>query len=761
MKPFIVVITAFFLLGICRNSCAQNTVITGKTYAESSLSPLAGAVISLKESAESVLADARGNFVLKTNYTGKATLTISFVGYSQTQKILNILPNKHISLEMPLSRSENTLSEIVVTGTGTQHYIKDAPVQTEVISGKALQELAARDMEDVLGSLSSSFTFSRGDMGSNLKLNGMKNDYILILIDGRRMNGDVGGQNDLSRINLNNIERIEMVKGAVSSLYGSDAIGGVINFITKKNRDKLSVTNNTRIGAYGDVNQGNSISFLHGKWNSTSAFDYKRTDGWQNTRQEWYRNDLYDNSVSKTVNASHNYTIDQNLIWNATDKLTINAHASFNQKWVSRPTGVPQWRLYDFFYRNQAYDAAAKYKLKGKNYLSWEAGYDKNDYFYNYTNRDYSEYFDEDSVRIIYYPGDRVLQTSQRRASSNLKGVFYIAKTHTLSSGMEYIGDKLVSPRRLDGNRATTYSLSAYAQDEWNITEQLNVTVGLRLGHNKEFGQICTPKISAMYKFPGLNIRANYSSGFRAPTVKELYYHYYASIMSTYKAYYGNADLYPQKSNYYSLNMELYRGMFRLNVTGYYNDIRNMIALQSVTTSYEDKQLLVEETMKYVNMAKAHSAGMDLTLDAELPGNIRMAAGYSYLNARAQQTDNQDASDYMQYTNINGTSHGNANLRVSWSNSWKKYKLGLSLNGRYQSKTYYISDGDAKAYQLWRFNTSHLLLSKGSWNVDVNVGVDNLFNYIDTTPTGRNRGTTSPGRTAYISLSLKFKSSNR
>ena len=134
------------------------------------------------------------------------------------------------------------LNEVVITGTGTEHYLKDAPVQTEVITSKALEQYQARSIDDLLSGLSPSLTFHDGDMGSHIQLNGLNNDYILIMINGKRMNGDVGGQNDLNQLNPANIERIEIVKGAASSLYGSDAIAGVINIITKRNREKMELT---------------------------------------------------------------------------------------------------------------------------------------------------------------------------------------------------------------------------------------------------------------------------------------------------------------------------------------------------------------------------------------------------------------------------------------------------------------------------------------------------------------------------------------
>lgn len=654
-----------------------------------------------------------------------------------------------------------SLNEIVVTGTGTEHYLKDAPVQTEVISGSALKEYAGRDIEDILNGLSSSFTFSRSDMGSNIQLNGLKNDYILILIDGKRINGDVGGQNDLSRINMNNIERIEIVKGAVSSLYGSDAIGGVINFISKKHNDKFGVSNTSRLGEYGDVNQSNNVSFSHGKLSSNTSFSLNHTDGWQNTKQEWYRGKLYENSVTKTVNRSTNYSVSEDLSYQASKRLSLNANISFYEKWTYRPTGIPQWRLYDFYYRDQTYGIGTKYKLQGQNYLSFDVSYDRYDYFYDYTSREYTDYFDENGDRIVYYTGDRILQTSQRRVLSNAKAVFYLNDRNTLNTGVEYIWDKLISPYRLEGDKATAYSISAYAQDEWNITESLNVTAGVRMGQHKEFGQTFTPKVSAMYKLGNFNIRGTYSNGFKAPTIKELYYHYYATIMSKYKAYYGNTDLKAQKSDYYAMNIEYHTSRFKASITAYHNNIKNMISLQTVETSYEDRLQLVEETMKYVNLAKGRTYGLDFTFDAELPMNMKVGGGYSYLDAKGQRTDDETATDYMKYVYINGTSHHNANIRLSWSQSWKKYKLGINLNGRYQSKRYYTTDGNAKGYQIWRLNTSHSFINTKKWKADANIGIDNLFNYIDRTPFGHNRGTTSPGRNIYASIILKFQNRNK
>lgn len=757
MKVFLLQLFTILFLLIGHHISAQQTVITGRILGGAPPAALSGATVVLKETSEATLTNDKGEFSIATSHQGTSTLAISHLGFQSFQSPIVLTQGQNQQVNVTLVTAEINIGEVVVTGTGTEHNIKNAPVQTDVISGKALKEFNGRDIEDVLASLSSSITYSRGDMGSNLKMNGLKNDYILILIDGKRMNGDVGGQTDLSRINLANLERIELVKGAASSLYGSDAIGGVINFITKKNTDKLSVSNKTRVGQYADINQSNTINLNHKKWKTATALDYKQTDGWQNTSQEWYRDKLYTNSVSKSVNRSSNYSIGENLEYRASEKWTLTGNASFYEKWTSRPSGIPQWRLYDFYYQNQDYGLGAKYKLKGRNYLSWDAAYSHADYSYDYTSRKYTDYFDASNNRIVYYSGDRILQYSQKRWSSNLKSVFYLRDAHTLSLGAEYLYDRLLSPYRLKDDQADNYSAEAYGQDEWKLTKKLSLTAGLRVGQHKEFGLNLTPKISAMYKLNDWVVRGNYSRGFKTPTTKELYYHYYASVMSTYKAYYGNTELNPQTSDFFSLNIDYHLPKIKIGMTAYVNNIRNMIALQTIETSYDDKLLLVEQSMKYVNMAKAYTNGVDMTIDIDLPHNFKLGGGYSYIDAKAQRTDDETVDDYLKYVWVSGTSKHNASFRASWSNTWKAYKLGVNINGRYQSKTYYTTDGDAAEYHIWRINTSHRLVNHRQWNLDTDLGIDNVFNHIDRTPIGRNHATTSPGRTVYFSLALTFK----
>ncbi|MBN1988424.1 MAG: TonB-dependent receptor [Bacteroidales bacterium] len=656
-----------------------------------------------------------------------------------------------------LLRGNVDLPEVVVTGTGTTHYLKNAPVQTEVISGKALRNLSGRSVEEILGSLSASFSFSQNDMGSGMQLNGLGGGYILILLDGKRINGDVGGQNDLNAIDIGSVERIEIVKGASSSLYGSDAIAGVVNFITRKNRDRVSFSNTTRVGYHADVLQSSSLGLSFDRVSASTSVSYKHTDGWQNTSDEWYRHNLYDNSVTRTVNRSQNYKVAQSVEYALSKRIRVRADASYYNRWTYRPSGFPQWQLKDFYYRDQNYSMDATYRFSAENRLLVDASFGEYAYYYDYTQREYTDLFNANGERIVFYPGDRVMQSSQRRFMTRAKGVFSIGQKHVVSAGMEYSMGVLVSPMRLvGGDRASAYTLSAYAQDEWSVLPRLNVTSGIRLVHHEAFGHIATPKVSAVYRLGRFNLRATYSHGFKAPTVKELYYCYLATIMTRMKAYYGNENLRPQLSNYYSIGTEFHSSVLKLSLTLYYNGVQNMIALQPVLTSPEDKLLEVEETMRYTNLARARSYGADFTFALTLKGGFSVGGGYSFADAKAQDPEQ---GYFKEYKPINGTSYHNATARMTWDKELSAgvYRLSVSLFGRYQSERFYITDGNTNPYSIWRLNTSHSFLKFLQYNVDMSMGVDNIFNYVDRTPFGRNRGTSTPGRTLYVSLNLQFK----
>ena len=275
----------------------------------------------------------------------------------------------------------DSLQEVVVTGTGTQHLLKDAPVQTEVITQKMLRNYAGRSIEDILSGLTASFAFSEDDMGSQMQLNGLGNSYILVLVDGKRIHGDVGGQNDLSLIDPQNIEKIEIVKGASSALYGSDAIAGVVNIITKKHNEGLLIENSTRGGSYGDLRQHNGLGIAIGRLRSYTNFQLQHSDGWQNTATEDPRQTefLIEDSRNKTVNRHTNWQVSERLTYEPLKGLELYADGSTYWKRIYRPSGkyAVDMKFYDLEYRNQSLAGGGKWKLNKTDEVTLDVNFDR------------------------------------------------------------------------------------------------------------------------------------------------------------------------------------------------------------------------------------------------------------------------------------------------------------------------------------------------------------------------------------------------
>ena len=667
---------------------------------------------------------------------------------------------------------QDTIPEIVVTATGTVHLLKDVPVQTEVITKKMLENYAGRSLEDILGGLTASFSFNEDDMGSHLQLNGLGNSYVLILIDGKRIHGDVGGENDLALIDPQNIEKIEIVKGASSALYGSDAIAGVINIITRKHRQEgLLLENASRGGSYFDVRQHNAIGLKYGKFSSLTNFQLQHSDGWQNTSVEHTTGTQppITDSQNKTVNRHTNVQVGEQITFTPSDRLELYAGGTFYWKRIYRPNGkYAQFDVhtYDLQYRNASASAGGKWRVNATDVVTFDIDWNKHAYMYYFTATTLVEDY-ERSKGTIYYPyfpylpGQTELQSDQQRTMASVKGVFSLPADNRLNTGVEYRFDWLKAPNRVVGGKASDWTAALYAQDEWRYDfgrNQFQLAAGARLTWNGQFGVKLTPKISAMLAL-GLpwRIRATWSQGFKTPTPKELYYRYVKQMSGTY-LYLGNTGLRPQTSNYFSLGGEYTLSGLSINVTGYYNRVKDMITLVTIPNYEAPAEYIIEydpvKTRQYQNVDDARTVGVDVNVRYGFR-DWAFGLGYSWLDTQANQYD--ATHDRMRQVIIDGTAHHKGNCFVTWNHRFSPdYRLGAGLYGRMSSMRYYQDDGNGKGYQIWRISTTHDLghSERTTWRIE--AGVDNIFNYVDRTPHGLHLGTTTPGTTVYLGLTVRF-----
>ncbi len=669
----------------------------------------------------------------------------------------------------------DSLQEVVVTGTGTQHLLKNAPVQTEVITSKMLRNYGGQSLQDILAGLTASFAFSDDDMGSQMQLNGLGNDYILVLIDGKRIHGDVGGQNDLSLIDPQNIEKIEIVKGASSALYGSDAIAGVINVITKKRNEGLLVENTTRGGSYGDLRQHNGLGIAIGKFKSYTNFQLQHSDGWQNTATEDPSKTefLITDSRNMTVNRYTNWQVSERLTYEPVRNLELYAEGSTYWKRIYRPCGkyaAVDVKTYDLEYRNQSLAAGGRWLhgLTGSktDAITLDLNWDRHAYYYYYTDITLTDGYDPHGNFTPYYPyfpDDEELQSDQRRIMAHLKGIFSLPYENRLSGGVEWRYDYLEAPMRVDGGVARDNTEAVYMQDEWRYAFSpkiaMNITGGLRLNQNVQFGFRLTPKISGMLSLgENVRLRATWSQGFKSPTPKEQSYRYVKYMNGTY-LYLGNEDLTPQTSNYYAVSGEYNWQGLNVTVTGYINNVDNMITLVTIPNSQAPAEYIIKydpvKTRQYQNLETAETKGVDVSIRYRINSEWMLGGSYSYLDTDAKQYDS--THDKLKDVIIDGTAHHKGSWFATWNHDVsKKYRLGVGLYGRMSSKRYYQIDGDGKGYQLWRIATNHEFPVSKKWLFRVEAGVDNIFNYVDDTPHGLHLGTTNPGRTIYGTLTIRF-----
>ena len=197
------------------------------------------------------------------------------------------------------SRTYN-LNPVVVTGSGHHQRLKSTPTPVRVLSRQEIHQQGIATFDGALTRIMPQVSMAPNSMGSFLRLNGLGNKYILILINGQKLTGDISNNIDLNRINMARVKRIEVLDGAASSLYGSDAIAGVINIITDQpTQDMISVTSDTRLSGYGQRTEAVSLDIFKNGFGSYTSFSHDQADSYQTTDLEYVKGS--DTETQKTI----------------------------------------------------------------------------------------------------------------------------------------------------------------------------------------------------------------------------------------------------------------------------------------------------------------------------------------------------------------------------------------------------------------------------------------------------------------------------
>lgn len=737
----IVVLTTLFVLALVSVSFAEIT-LKGKVVDAKTGKVLVGANVRLVGTSIGIATNNKGEFTLEKVPEGTYTLRASYSGYEVSS--IKVNADKSDILFQLVATPVN-LNQVVVTGTGTHRRLKDSPVPVEVLSGTDLKHAGVTSFEDALLLLNPSFNIRPTVMGSYFTLNGMGNKYILILVDGKKVAGDVSNNTDLSRIDMGRVKRIEILKGAASALYGSDAIAGVINIITEQPKDPISVQSKTRFGGESSFTQNASVDLNFGKFTSSTSYQRRQMGGWQLNPNE-ISGDTVIPTRSESSSKFHSNIINQYFTYAPSEQLKLYAQGSYFNREINRPVqekkndGAYQ---YDLTYEDYNFGLGGKYLLNNGAYISLDLYMDNYEYNKLYTLAQL------DKKDTLFRVGDEELTKRQKYYNGNLKGVFRLGEYNKFTVGTEYANDYMKNPGSLDESKKN-YTLALYAQDEIRIWKNLQILPGFRYVYNEMFKNRFTPKIAFMYTLGSFNFRTSYAAGFKTPSIQELYYDYENRGAITI----GNPDLKPEKANYYNVNVEYTGKYLNISVNGYINDVKDIIEKYKVDLTQEDKDNGIKTRNVYHNLDKASIKGFDISINSYLGAGFSAAGAYNCVYAA------DDAGRRLSES----VRHA-ATFRAGWTHEWNKYRLHANINGRIQgskyiykvdSKTGAITDTSAPKYQLWNLSTTHTFAPVGNFLFELNAGIDNLFDWTDDRPNGVNYATLNPGRTLFASLVIRF-----
>ena len=579
-----------------------------------------------------------------------------------------------------------TVNPVVVTATRTPKALKDVPVVTRVIGLDDIRRTDATNIQDLLTTelpgLEFGYAMSREPA---LNMGGFGGNAILFLVDGERLAGETMDNVDYSRLNLDNVGRVEIVKGAASALYGANAVGGVVNLISREDTAPWTLNVNSRYSSAGDGwRNGVRFSFKSGRWRSQTAFQQSRVSTIRLADAFDTQSDL------QTVWGGSVVNVKERLIYNPIENLKLIARGSFFKRHSNRTTYTDHYDDYSTGLRG-VYDFGIGRNLE----ISYSFDrYDKSRYVlgqltnsHDYSNRQHV-------VHSLF----------------NLP----VGKWQ-LTFGTDYLNDYLSTYQFTDNQGKSQYSADAYAQFDINPFSWLNIVGSLRHDYfSASKSNATTARLAAMLKWSGFSVRSSYAGGFRAPTLKELYMDF---DMVGMMMIYGNPDLKAERSNNYNLAFEHYGnirgcfdGSYSITLMGYCNKYDKRITTTDVPVDSEHEMGLL-----YCNEDGVTVSGVEFNGKIRTQLGLSAAVSYNYLYA----SGNSMQSQFSQPRRHSMTCHIDYDKQI-----FKNYSISASVSCRYMSKSRDAAAPD-KAYSIWKATLNQRLVKAYS----LTFVIDNLFNY--------------------------------
>lgn len=585
------------------------------------------------------------------------------------------------------SQTEQQLDQIVVSATKTEREIAKTPVSTEVITQAQIEAIGANNLKDIFTNIPGVYMRPNG---GTMSIRGVGGKGTLLLIDGRRIGSEYSNFYDATRIPANSIERIEIVKGPAGALYGSDALGGVINIITKTPEDGLHASigvssgmNKDGKGAVTDVSgdvRGRSGDTGFSAWFSAQNMEsYTETESAQLKKPVQGKPTNVGAPVDVDVtyqSPTQVFNVGGQLTHDVSKDLMLKINASYMKESV-KAVGIAKAYRSNVTKKNPNtgqplvptqyvpfFNVPTNQDLETERTdIGVGADYDVSDSLTINWQSSQSNYKKDDTITTpswqqLKYPSEA--QSSEGATAGTGRS---IATDHQLSAtwtpnknnrvliGAEYVEDKRKADFfSSDGSTQTKtiQTTSAFAQHEWQVTDPLSLVYGARYDERKSSDDAVTFNAGGVYQFNNAaNLRLRYAQGFRAPDSQELYMNRFMPnaqrLLGTevIDANYGKTtttELKSERSDNYEIGLQGAGKTWAYDVALYQNQITDSIQPLDVNSNGK-----VYRTFK--NASKVDITGIELTGSKQLAESVRLE-----LYANVMDTKDQDTKKRLQYT---------------------------------------------------------------------------------------------------------------
>ncbi|WP_313068475.1 catecholate siderophore receptor CirA [Atlantibacter hermannii] len=611
-----------------------------------------------------------------------------------------------LSLALPVMAANTQEETMVVSASATEQNLKDAPASISVITQQDLQRKPVQNLKEVLKEVPGVQLTNEGDNRQGVSIRGLSSSYTLILVDGKRVNSRnaVFRHNDfdLNWIPVDAIERIEVVRGPMSSLYGSDALGGVVNIITRK--------------------VGKS---WHGTFTADSTVQEHRDRGDTWNGQFFTSGPLIDDVLGVKVSgnlAKREKDAQQQSSTGETPRIegftNRNANVEFN--WTPN-----QDHDFDFAYgrdrQDRDSDSLAKDRLDRE---TWAIGHHGRWDLGNSELRFYGEKIDNND------PGSTSTITSE---SNTLDGKYVLpigAINQLLTFGGEYRHDSLTDPVNLTGGTSSKTSANQYAlflEDEWRIIDPLAFTAGLRMDDHETYGDHWSPRAYLVYNATDtLTIKGGWSTAFKAPSLLQLSPDWTTGSCRGACEIVGSADLKPETSESYEIGLyyageEGWLDGVTASVTTFQNDIDDMINIdrtpnRNLAPTYSNFVGFNrdgEPVFRYYNVNKARIRGVETELKVPFNDQWKLTLNYTYNDGRDLSAGDNKPLSSLPFHTANGT------LDCTPLDDWSFYVSGNYTGEQRSTQAASTANG---GYVIWNAGAAW----QATKNVKLRTGVLNL-----------------------------------